>query len=146
MNSKKLWLDCQTKSTNICVIWYLPMFVDKVTAVSDNPTMRIQVRNVKTVLLASLSATQWWWLLPTSPFQWQETGDCISKGRCRKFQCQWQEIGDCIYERSNVNIRKLEIVKDDAASNASSGSSSIFYKGLPIICRYFIFFMLTHFL
>ena len=97
-------------------IWYLPMFADKVTAVSDNPTMRIQVRNVKTVLLASLSATQWWWLLPTSPFQWQETGDCISKGRRRKFQCQCQEIGDCIYERSNVNIRKLEIVKDDAAS------------------------------
>ena len=63
-----------------------------------------------------LCATQWWWLLPTSPFQWQETGDCISKGRRRKFQCQCQEIGDCIYERSNVNIRKLEIVKDDAAS------------------------------
>ena len=29
-------------------------------------------------------------------------------------------------------LRKLEIVRDDAASNASSGSSSIFYKGLSI--------------
>ena len=34
------------------------MLANKVTAVSDNPTMKIQVRNVKTVLLASLSATQ----------------------------------------------------------------------------------------
>ena len=33
----------------------------------------------------------------------------------------------------DVLSRKLEIVRDDAASNASSGSTSIFYKGRFII-------------
>ena len=39
-------------------------------------------------------------------------------------------------------IRKLEIVRDDAASNASSGSSSIFYKGWFISSFYKGWFIL----
>ena len=42
----------------------------------------------------------------------------------------------------HFNVRKLEIVRDDAASNASSGSSSIFYKGLSNVDIYFIFYIL----
>ena len=35
--------------------------------------------------------------------------------------------------------RKLEIVRDDAASNASSGSSSIFYKGLSNVIIHLLY-------
>jgi len=65
-----------------------------------------------------------------------ETFDPANTGRIpeiqfRKIMSSKATIPDEEVEEMLAEYRKLEIVRDDAVSNASSGSSSIFYKGSP---------------